>query len=131
MPRMIGVVASALIAAGSLTAMPSQAQDDFSPRCPVPIGSSLTRLMESAPDAVVYEYRGRGAAIGIRIFNSLPPQGHDGGDRFYIAMRPAFPVSRLIVAKHGCVANAMLVDVRVARAIRKAIKQTTTTMTSL
>ena len=104
---------------------------DVTPRCPVPVGTSLSRLMTSAPDAVVYEFRGRDAAIGIRIFNTLPPRGTDDGDRFYIAMRPAFPVSRLIVADHGCVSNAMLVDVRVAMAIRKAIKQAATTMTSL
>ena len=104
---------------------------DVTPRCPVPVGISLNRLMTSAPDAVVYEYRGRDAAIGIRIFNTLPPRGTDYGDRFYIAVRPAFPVSRLIVANHGCVSNAMLVDVRVAMAIRKAIKQAAMMLTSL
>jgi hypothetical protein len=104
---------------------------DVTPRCPVPVDSSLSRLLTSAPDAVVYEYRGRDAAIGIRIFNTLPPRGGDDGDRFYIAVRPAFPVSRLIVASHGCVSNAMLVDVRVAAAIRKAIKQAATTYTAL
>lgn len=104
---------------------------DVTPRCPVPVNTSLSRLMTSAPDAVVYEYRGRDAAVGIRIFNTLPPRGTDDGDRFYIAMRPAFPVSRLIVASHGCVSNAMLVDVRVATAIRRAIKQAANTLTSL
>jgi hypothetical protein len=104
---------------------------DVTPRCPVPVDSSLSRLLTSAPDAVVYEYRGRDAAIGIRIFNTLPPRGGDDGDRFYIAVRPAFPVSRLIVASHGCVSNAMLVDVRVAAAIRKAIKQAAMTYTAL
>jgi len=104
---------------------------NVTPRCPVPVDTSLSRLLTSAPDAVVYEYRGRDAAIGIRIFNTLPPRGADGGDRFYIAMRPAFPVSRLIVANHGCVSNAILVDVRVAFAIRKAIKQAAMMLTGL
>jgi hypothetical protein len=104
---------------------------NVAPRCPVPVDTSLSRLLTSAPDAVVYEYRGRDAAMGIRIFNTLPPRGTDGGDRFYIAMRPAFPVSRLIVANHGCVSNAILVDVRVAFAIRKAIKQAAMMLTGL
>ncbi len=130
MRSMIGIVAAVAILGAGLTAA-SARSDDFSPRCPAPIGSSLSKLMTSAPDAVVYEYRGRDAAIGIRIFNTLPPRGNDGGDRFYIAVRPAFPVSRLIVANHGCVADAMLVDVRVAMAIRKVIKQSADTMTSL
>jgi len=104
---------------------------NLTPRCPVPVDTSLSRLLTSAPDAVVYEYRGRDAAMGIRIFNTLPPRGTDGGDRFYIAMRPAFPVSRLIVANHGCVSNAILVDVRVAFAIRKAIKQAAMMLTGL
>ena len=130
MRSMIGIAAAAAILSFCLAATPVRSED-FSPRCPVPIGSSLSRLMTSAPDAVVYEFRGRDAAIGIRIFNTLPPRGNDGGDRFYIAVRPAFPVSRLIVANHGCVASAMLVDVRVAMAIRKAIKLAATTMTAL
>lgn len=121
------LVAAALIALVSTIATAGE----VTPRCPVPVTASLSRLMTSAPDAVVYEFRGRDAAFGIRIFNTLPPRGSDDGDRFYIAVRPAFPVSRLIVANHGCVANAMLVDVRVAAAIRKAIKQAATTYTAL
>jgi hypothetical protein len=130
MRSMIGIAAAVAIFGACLTVAPARS-DDFTPRCPVPIGSSLSKLMTSAPDAVVYEFRGRDAAIGIRIFNTLPPRGNDGGDRFYIAVRPAFPVSRLIVANHGCVADAMLVDVRVAMAIRKAIKLAGNTLTSL
>ena len=123
------LMAAALIAFVSAPTIANT--NDVTPHCPIPITTSLSRLMSSAPDAIVYEYRGRDAAIGIRIFNTLPPRGSDDGDRFFIAVRPAFPVSRLIVANHGCVANAMLVDVRVAAAIRKAIKQAETTFTSL
>jgi hypothetical protein len=104
---------------------------DFSPRCPAPVSTALATLMNGVPDATVFEFRGRDAAVGIRIFNTLPPRGHDDGDRFYIAVRPDFPLSRLIVAKHGCVANAMLVDLRVAIAIKKAIKQAVTAPTAL
>ncbi len=104
---------------------------DFSPRCPAPVSTALATLMNGAPDATVFEFRGRDAVVGIRIFNSLPPTGHDDGDRFYIAVRPDFPLSRLIVASHGCVANAMLVDLRVAIAIRKAIRQAVTSATAL
>ena len=130
MRSMIGIAAAVAIFSACFTVAPARS-DDFSPRCPVPVGSSLSKLMTSAPDAVVYEFRGRDAAVGIRIFNTLPPRGNDGCDRFYIAVRPAFPVSRLIVANHGCVADAMLVDVRVAMAIRKAIKLAGNTLTSL
>jgi hypothetical protein len=113
---------AALILALSLPSAAAKAADEFSPRCPAPVSSAITALMLSAPDAVVFEFRGHDATVGIKIFNALPPIGHEVGDRFYIAVRPAFPLSRLIVAKHGCVANAMLVDLRVAIAIRKAIK---------
>lgn len=125
----VSIVAAVFLA---LNVAPTVAQaGNVTPRCPVPMDASLSRLLTSAPDAIVYEYRGRDAAIGIRIFNTMPPRGTDDGDRFYIAMRPAFPVSRLIVANHGCVTNAMLVDVRVAFAIRKAIKQAAMTLTGL
>ena len=123
------LVAGALIAFVSAPTIANAG--DVTPRCPVPVTTSLSRLMTNAPDAIVYEYRGRDASVGIRIFNTLPPRGTDDGDRFYIAVRPAFPVSRLIVASHGCVTNAMLVDVRVAAAIRKAIKRAETTYTAL
>jgi hypothetical protein len=104
---------------------------DFSPRCPAPVTTALATLMNGAPDATVFEFRGRDAIVGIRMFNTLPPTGHDDGDRFYIAVRPDFPLSRLIVAKHGCVANAMLVDLRVAIAIKQAIKQSVATSPAL
>ena len=130
MRKVLGSLAAAVFVA--VLAAPGIANaGDVTPRCPVPVTTSLSRLMSSAPDAIVYEYRGRDAAIGIRIFNTLPPRGTDDGDRFFIAVRPDFPVSRLIVANHGCVANAMLVDIRVASAIRKAIKQAATTYTAL
>ena len=112
-----------LVLALSLPLAAAKAGDEFSPRCPAPVSTAITALMLSAPDAVVFEFRGRDAVVGIKIFNALPPIGHEVGDRFYIAVRPAFPLSRLIVAKHGCVANAMQVDLRVALAIRKAMKQ--------
>ena len=106
------------------------AEDAFS-RCRLPIAREISTLMQSVPDAVVYEFRGSNALIGIRIFNALPPTGHEVGDRFYIAMRPYFPLSRLMVVQHGCVTNAMLVDLRVANAIRKAIKRLDVTWAAL
>jgi hypothetical protein len=106
-------------------------EDDLAPRCQLSVATALTSLLQGAPDAVVFEFRGRDARVGIRIFNRLPPKGHDDGDRFYIAVRPYFPISRLIVAKDGCVANAMLVDLRIAVAIKKAIKLANTTSASL
>lgn len=100
----------------------AQAQD-ITPRCPVPASSTLFKLMHNAPDAVVFELRGKEAKTAIEIFNSLPPLGRESGDRFYIAFRPGFPYSRLLVASHGCIENAAVVDVRVAIAIRSAVKR--------
>ena len=96
---------------------------DLTARCSSPASNELLALMRSTPDAVVFEYRDRQAKIGIKLFNSLPPQENQAGDRFYIAMRPGFPFSRVIVAEHGCIETAALVDFRVAIAIKKAIKR--------
>jgi len=96
---------------------------DITPRCPSPASSELLAMMRGAPDAVVFEFRDRQAKLGIRLFNSLPPRANEAGDRFYIAMRPGFPFSRVIVAQHGCIETAALVDFRVAIAIKKAIKR--------
>ena len=96
---------------------------DITPRCPSPASSELLALMQSAPDAVVFEFRDRQAKIGIKLFDSIPPQENEAGDRFYIAMRPGFPVSRVLIAEHGCIETAALVDFRVAIAIKKAIKR--------
>ncbi len=113
------VLMALLLASCPMAAMAA----DITPRCPSPASSELLLLMQSAPDAVVFEYRGRQAKVGIRLFNALPPQENQTGDRFYIAMRPGFPLSRVMVAQHGCVEDAVLVDVRVAIAIRKAIRR--------
>jgi hypothetical protein len=96
---------------------------DITPRCPSPASSELLAMLRGAPDAVVFEFRDRQAKLGIKLFNSLPPRANEVGDRFYIAMRPGFPFSRVIVAQHGCVETAALVDFRVAVAIKKAIKR--------
>jgi len=99
--------------------------NEVSPRCPAPASSELQALMRDAPDAVVFEFRDQQAKLGIKLFDSLPPQANEVGDRFYIAMRPGFPFSRVIVAQHGCVEAAALIDLRVAIAIKKAIKRFT------
>lgn len=96
---------------------------DLTPRCPVPTSTALANLMLSAPDAVVFEFRGERARAAIRVFDSLPPRGTDVGDRFYIAMRPGFPWSQLMIAEGGCIENAVVVDVRIAVAIKRAIKR--------
>jgi hypothetical protein len=96
---------------------------DITPRCPSPASSELLAMLRGAPDAVVFEFRDRQAKLGIRLFDSLPPRENEAGDRFYIAMRPGFPFSRVIVAEHGCIETAALVDFRVAIAIKKAIKR--------
>ena len=100
----------------------AQAQE-ITPRCPLPASSTLLALMRNAPDAVVLEFRGEEAKDAIKIFNTLPPMGSESGDQFYIALRPGFPFSNLIVARHGCIETDVLVDVRVAVAIKRAVKR--------
>lgn len=96
---------------------------DLTPRCPAPANSTLQTMMQAAPDAVVFEFRGSEARTGIKIYNSLAPRGTDSGDRFYIAMRPGFAFSRLMIADHGCIQTAAVVDLRVAVAIKIALKK--------
>ena len=114
-----GLLLAMSIVAGTVAAA------EISPRCPAPASSELLAMMRNAPDAVVFEFRDQQAKLGIKLFDSLPPQGNEMGDRFYIAMRPGFPFSRVIVAQHGCVETAVLVDFRVAIAIKNAIKRFT------
>ena len=113
--------AGLLLALSSVAGTASAA--DITPRCPSPASSELLALMQNAPDAVVFEFRDRQAKIGIKLFDSIPPQENQAGDRFYIAVRPGFPFSRVLIAEHGCIETAALVDFRVAIAIKKAIKR--------
>jgi len=82
----------------------------------------LFDLMHKVPDAIVLELRGNEAKRAIELFNSMAPQGRDTGDRFYIAFRPDFPLSRLMIASHGCIEISVLVDLRTAIAIKRAVK---------
>jgi hypothetical protein len=100
----------------------AQAQE-ITPRCPMPSSTVLYNLMQYAPDVVILELRGNEAKAAIEIFNSLPPAGEDAGDRFYIAFQPGTPLSRLIVANHGCIENGALVDLHTAVVIEKAAKK--------
>jgi len=83
----------------------------------------LFELMHDVPDAVVLELRGNEARRAIALFNPLPKQRSDSADRFYIALRPGFPFSRLMIARHGCIEDDALVDVRVAIAIKRAVRR--------
>ena len=114
--------ASLIFLAAILTAGAAEA-GDFTPRCPAPANSTLQTMMRAAPDAVVFEFRGTEARTGIKIYNSLAPRSTDSGDRFYIAMRPGYAFSRLMIASHGCIQTAAVVDLRVAVAIRVALKK--------
>jgi len=96
---------------------------EITPRCPSPASSMLFDLMHKVPDAIVFELRGNEAERAIELFNSMAPQGRDAGDRFYIAFRPDFPFSRLMIASHGCIETSVLVDLRIAVAIKRAVKR--------
>jgi hypothetical protein len=116
-PICTGLLLAFLTTAGTASA------EKLSPRCPSPTPAALWALMHSAPDAVVFEFRGEDAKTGIRIFNSLPPAGQDAGDRFYIAVRPGLPRSRLLIGSHGCIEDSAVVDARIALKIQRAIEK--------
>ena len=96
---------------------------DITPRCPTPSSTVLFNLMQHAPDVVIRELRGNQAKVAIEIFNALPPQGEVVGDRFYIALEPGVPISRLMVASHGCIENGALVDLHTAAVIENAARK--------
>ena len=100
----------------------AQAQD-ITPRCPTPSSTVLFNLMQHMPDGFILELRGNQAKVAIEIFDSLPPQGEDVGDRFYIALQPGIPIARLVVASHGCIENGALVDLHTAAVIENAAKK--------
>jgi hypothetical protein len=116
-PICIGLLLGILTTAGTATA------ERIVPRCPSPTPTALSALIRSAPDAIVLEFRGEDAKFGIRIFNSLPPEGKEAGDRFYIAVRPGLPKSRLLIGSNGCIEDSALVDVRLALKIHRAIEK--------
>jgi hypothetical protein len=114
-----------LLAALTIGTAPIAAQAaDIPSHCPMPTVAAIKLLAQHAPDLRVYEFRGEDAKAGIRIFNALPPAGHEVGDRFYIAINPGFPLSRLLIAEGGCVRSASLVDARLAIAIKTSIETT-------
>jgi hypothetical protein len=113
--------AAALILSCSFAA--AAGAQGITPRCPAPSSSVLLNLMRHTPDAVVVELRGREAKVAIGMFNLLPPAGNERGDRFYIAVLPGAPISRLLVASHGCIENGAVVDIRTAAAIAKAARK--------
>ncbi len=116
-PNCVGLLLATLATAGTATA------ERIPPRCPSPTPIALSSLMRGAPDAIVFEFRGEDAQFGIQIFNSLPPKGKEAGDRFYIAVRPGVPNSRLLVGSNGCIEDSTLVDVRLALKIHNAIEK--------
>jgi len=112
----------ALLLALVLPAGSVQAQEE-GPRCKASTTSVIMSVIRTTPDVQVFEFRGPNAEVGIMLYNSLPPPGHEHGDRFYILMKPGAPVSHLIIGDAGCVQDAASVDGHTARVIKKAIER--------
>jgi hypothetical protein len=115
----------ALLLALALPAGSALAQEE-GPRCKASTTSVIMSVMRTTPDVQVFEFRGPEAEVGITLYNSLPPPGHEHGDRFYILMKPGAPISHLIVGDAGCLQDAASVDHGTARAIKKAIEHAAT-----
>ena len=111
----------ALLLALVLPAGSALAQEE-GPRCKASTTSVIMSVMRTTPDVQVFEFRGPEAAVGITLYNSLPPPGHEHGDRFYILMKPGAPISHLIVGDAGCLQDAASVDRHTAGVIKKAIE---------
>jgi hypothetical protein len=116
-PIFSGLLLVTLATAGTAAA------EKIVPRCQSPTPNTISSLMRNAPDVILFEFRGEDAKFGIQIFNSLPPKGEEAGDRFYIAVRPGMPGSRLLVGINGCIETSAIVDLRLALKIRKAIEK--------
>jgi hypothetical protein len=122
-PVSFSALYAALMLAASPLMSPAQAADIPS-HCAIPTVAAIKVMAQSAPDLRIFEFRGEDAKAGIRIFNALPPVGHQAGDRFYIAINPGLPLSRLLIGQSGCVRSVSLVDVRLAIAIKMTIETT-------
>jgi hypothetical protein len=88
----------------------------------MPTVAAIKVMAQRVPDLTIFEFRAEDAKAGIRIYNALPPVGHEAGDRFYIVIHPHLPLSRLLIAEDGCLRSVTLVDVRQAVAIKKSIE---------
>ena len=97
---------------------------DIPSHCIMPTVAAIKVMTQRAPDLRIFEFLGEDAKAGIRIFNALPPVGHAAGDRFYIVIDPAIPVSRLLIAQRGCLKSVSIVDSHLAMAIKTAIETT-------
>ncbi|HZT18198.1 MAG TPA: hypothetical protein VFA23_02285 [Dongiaceae bacterium] len=113
----------ALILPLGLPAGTARAQEDGA-RCKASTTSVITSVMRATPDVQVFEFRGIDAKLGIKLYNALPPQGHEHGDRFYILMKPGAAISHLIVGDAGCLQDAATVDRGTAGVIKKVIERT-------
>jgi hypothetical protein len=115
-----------LLAVSLLLCLPAAAAParEEGPRCEASTNSVILSVMRSTPDVQVFEFRGVDAHLGITLYNSLPPQGHEHGDRFYILMKPGAAMSHLIVGDAGCVQDTAAVDQKTAGVIKKVIERT-------
>ena len=99
------------------------AQDERGMRCKASTTDVIVQVIRATPDVHVYEFRGVDAKIGIALYNSLPPQGHEYGDRFYILIKPGAPISHLMVGKADCLQDTATVDKNTAGVIKQAIER--------
>lgn len=115
------VIPAALVAV--LSTNPALAQDERGLRCKASTTDVIVQLIRATPDVHVYEFRGVDAKIGIALYNSLPPQGHELGDRFYILIKPGAPISHLMVGKADCLQDTATVDKNTAGVIKQVIER--------
>ena len=97
-------------------------QDRGKLRCRASATDVILQVIRATPDVHVYEFRGVDAKIGIALYNSLPPQGHLQGDRFYILIKPGAPISHLMIGDADCLRDAATVDRHTAGVIKQVIE---------
>jgi hypothetical protein len=121
---MRGATFLALALGLSLSASSALAQQQLTgPMCKTSTNNLLLQVIRTTPEVHVYEFRGLNAKIGIALYNALPPQGHQKGDRFYILVKPGAPISHLLVGQADCLQDSATVDNSTAGIIRKVIEK--------
>jgi hypothetical protein len=108
----------------SLSASTAFAQGRERLHCRASAADVILQVIRATPDVHVYEFRGEDAKIGIALYNSLPPQGHLQGDRFYILIKPGAPISHLMIGDSDCLRDTATVDRHTAGVIKQVIERT-------
>ena len=107
----------------SLSTSTAFAQDQGRLHCRASAADVILQVIRATPDVHVYEFRGEDAKVGIALYNSLPPQGHLHGDRFYILIKPGAPISHLMIGDSDCLRDTATVDPHTAGIIKQVIER--------